>query len=420
MTTQEAREYLNHLMTLCIRKEQAFAPLAAKFVKEQDLDQLSLLPEEQLNLLMALVEAYGNEPRRYAQKLECLQKAAALLVKGDLSLPGLEQELRHEIHKIEAEREIYHEACKTPRLHTPEKQQIVVETDLPDYFLDIAQKRAIAYYQQKYKVSTEAELAQHFTHPVMSRKFDPDNVRIYKEFPGSCPPFKNARTSAFHVMLPFDLKISRKPDDPLPAAVRIWYAKTGYSFPLRTEWGKLCSWWDNQVLDIPLDDPNLLYISVSPVKESELGRVEKALPTDAPPDVGLPLTFLYGIATVGIFIQIACNIKVWFDAAHVSLLLQGSPDLHEYGLHGASGLVTRTYGMEKTGAYVESFSQPWQEGLSFNFINIHVQLLPGIETAFVPYNTPMFTVYPVLSRQCYEFRERRVVEEASTSRASSK
>ncbi len=72
MTTQEAREYLNYLMTLCIRKEQAFAPLAAKFVKEQDLDQLSLLPEEQLNLLMALAEAYGNEPRRYAQKLECL------------------------------------------------------------------------------------------------------------------------------------------------------------------------------------------------------------------------------------------------------------------------------------------------------------------------------------------------------------
>ena len=94
--------------------------------------------------------------------------------------------------------------------------------------------------------------------------------------------------------------------------------------------------------------------------------------------------------------------------------------MHEYGLHGASGLVTRTYGMEKTGVYVESFSQPWQEGRSFNCINIHVQLLPGIETAFVPYNTPMFTVYPVLSRQCYEFRERRVVEEASTSRASSK
>ena len=419
MTTQEAREYLNYLLTLCIRKEQAFAPLAAKFVKEQDLDQLGLLPEEQFNLLMALAEAYADEPKRYTQKLDCLQKAAALLAKGDLSLPALQKELQHEISKIEAEREIYHEACRPPRLGAPEKQQIIIETDLPDYFLTIAQKRAMTYYQQKYKISTEAEQAQHFTHPAMSRKFEPDNVGLYKEFPGSCPPFKSARTSAFHVMLPFDLKISRKPDDPLPAAVRIWYAKTGYSFPLRTEWGKLCSWWDNQVLDIPLDDPNLLYISVSPVKELDLGRVEKAMPADVPPDIGLPLTFLYGIATVGTFIQVACNIKVWFDAAHVSLLLQGSPDLQEYGLHGASGLVTRTYGMEKTPAYVESFSKPWQEGLSFNFINIHVQLLPGIETAFVPYNTPMFTVYPVLSRQGYEILDRETVEEASRSRASS-
>ncbi len=419
MTAQEAREYLNYLLTLCIRKEQAFAPLAATFVKEQDLDQLGLLPEEQFNLLMGLAEAYADEPKRYTQKLACLQKAVALLAKGDLSLPALEKELQHEISKIEAEREIYHEACRTPRLGALEKQQIVIETDLPDYFLNIAQKRAMAYYQHKYKVSTEAELAQHFTHPAMSRKVEPDNVSLYKEFPGSCPPFKSARTSAFHVMLPFDLKISRKPDDPLPGALRIWYAKTGYSFPLRTEWGKLCSWWDNQVLDIPLDDPNLLYISVSPVKESDLGRVEKAMPADAPPDIGLPLTFLYGIATVGTFIQIACNIKVWFDAAHVSLLLQGAPDLQEYGLHGASGLVTRTYGMEKTPAYVESFSKPWQEGLSFNFINIHMQLLPGIETAFVPYNTPMFTVYPVLSRQCYEILDRETVEEASRSSASS-
>lgn len=402
-------------MTLCIRKEQAFAPLALKFVKEEDLDQLGLLPEEQFNLLMALAEAYADEPKRYTQKLECLQKAAALLPRGKLFEPELARELEYEIRKIEAEREIYNEACRTPRLRTLAQQQIIIETDLPDYFLNIAQKRAMTYYQHKYKVSEQAELAQHFTHPATSRKFEPENISVHKEFPGSCPPFKSARTGAFHVLLPFDLKISRKPDDPLSAGVRIWYAKTGYSFPLRTEWGKLCSWWDNQVLDIPLDDPHLLYISVSPVKESELGRVEKELPADVGAEIGLPLTFLYGIATVGTFIQVACNIKVWFDAAHVSILLQGSPDLHDYGLHGASGLVTRTYGMEKTGAYVESFSKPWQEGLSFNFINIHMQLLPGIETAVLPCNTPIFTIYPVLSRQCYEFRERKAVEEASLS-----
>ncbi|MFQ5930988.1 MAG: hypothetical protein ACE5MM_01130 [Nitrospiraceae bacterium] len=122
MTTQEARQYLNHLMTLCVRKEQAFAPLALKFVKEEDLDQLGLMPEEQFNLLMALAEAYADEPKRYTQKLECLQKAAALLPRGKLFEPEIARELQYEIRKIEAEREIYNEACRTPRLRTLEKQ----------------------------------------------------------------------------------------------------------------------------------------------------------------------------------------------------------------------------------------------------------------------------------------------------------
>lgn len=419
MTTQEARDYLNFLMTLCLRREQAFAPLALKFVKEQDLGQLGLSPAEQVNLLLALAEAYGDEPKRYPQKLDCLQKALHLASAHASFEPALATQLQHEIRTIEAEREIYQQACRAERPFAGDKQQIVVETDLPDYFLRIAQKRATAYYQHKYKVSPEAEAAQQFTHPSEHRKFEPDNATVHKEFPGSCPPFKLARVGAFHVMLPFDLKISRKPEEPLSAGVRIWYTKPGYSFPLRAEWGKLSGWWNNQVVEVPLDDPHLLYISVSPAKEPELGRVDKTLPDDVPPEIGLPLTFLYGVATVGTYFQIACNIKVWFDAARVSLLLQGAPDLHDYGLHGAAGLVTRTYGMEKTPAYVESFSKPWQEGLSFNFINIHVQLLPGVETAFVPYNTPIFSVYPVLSRHCYEFLERRVVEEASPGGASS-
>src|SRR2546425_11873202 len=62
--------------------------------------------------------------------------------------------------------------------------------------------------------------------------------RSHKEFPGACAPFMNARMNAFHLMLPFDLKISHKPDDPLAAGVRIWYAKMGYSYPLRYEMGK--------------------------------------------------------------------------------------------------------------------------------------------------------------------------------------
>ncbi len=420
MTAQEARAYLHHLMTLYLRKEEAFAPLALKFVKEHDLARLDLQPEEQVNLLLAMAEAYGDEPKRYPQKLECLQKAVTLMSNGRWPEPGIAGEIRHEIAKLETEREIYNDACRAQRDFTGGKQRLVIETDLPDYFLTIAQKRAASYYQRKFKLTEDTERAQQFTQPSAHRKFEPENPTVHKGFPGSCPPFKNARAGAFHVMLPFDLKISRKPDDPLSAGARIWYMKHGYSFPLRAEWGKLCSWYDNQALDLATDDPHLVYISVSEIKEKELGRVERDVPPDATPETGLPLTFLYATAAVGTFIQIPCNIKVWFDASQVALLLQGAPDLPDYGLHGASGLITRTYGMEKVGAYVESFSKPWQEGLSFNFINIHVQLLPGVETAFVPYNTPIFSVFPVLSRQSYEIVDRQNVDAASRAASPSR
>ena len=174
----------------------------------------------------------------------------------------------------------------------------------------MAQKRANTYYQKKFKLSNEAHTAQQFKNPGTERKFQPDNAIVQKEFPGACAPFMNARTNAFHLMLPFDLKISRKPDDPLSAGVRIWYAKMGYSYPLRYEWGKLCSYWSSEVLDIPLDDPNLLFVSASEVKESELGTVARPLPTDVPQEVGLPRAFLEGSNTLGPYVQIVCNVKV--------------------------------------------------------------------------------------------------------------
>ncbi len=76
MTTQEAREYLSYLLTLCIRKEQAFAPLAAKFVKEQDLDQLGLLPEEQFNLV--IVPAYAPAILLIASRCLCRNERSRL------------------------------------------------------------------------------------------------------------------------------------------------------------------------------------------------------------------------------------------------------------------------------------------------------------------------------------------------------
>ena len=114
---------------------------------------------------------------------------------------------------------------------------------------------------------------------------------------------------------------------------------------------------------------------------------------------------LEGSNTLGPYVQIICNVKVWFDAANVALLLQGAPDLYEYGLIGALGLVVRTYGTEKVGAYAGAGNKPWQEGLSFNYINMHLGLLPGFDTAVVPFNTPIFSVYPVVNRQSYSFKD---------------
>jgi len=409
MTPQEAREYLNYLMTLCIRKEESFGPLAFAFGRDHDLDRLGLLAEEQFNLWMALSEAFADEPKRFKLKLEALQKAVEVLHRTQYADQALLRELRREIQKTEAELGIYNEAYRGQRPATAEKHHIIVETDLPDYFLTIAQRRATAYYQRKFKLSTEAHTAQQFKNPGTERKFQPDEEIVHKEFPGACAPFMNARTNAFHLMLPFDLKISRKPDEPLSASIRIWYAKMGYSYPLRYEWGKLCSYWSNEVVALALDDPNLLFVSASEVKETELGAVDRPLPPDSSPEIGLPRAFLEGSNTLGPYVQIVCNIKVWFDANNIALLLQGAPDLHEYGLIGASGLVVRTYGTEKVAAYAESSKKPWQEGLSFNYINMHLGLLPGTDTAFVPFNTPIFSVYPVVNRQGYAFKDVRTM-----------
>jgi hypothetical protein len=409
VTPQEAKAHYNYLITLCIRRAEAFGPLAFTFIKEHDLDQLGLTPEEQFNLYMATSEAFAAEPKRYTHKLECLHKAQHVLPRTQFADAALTRHVFQEIQKTTAELELYNEAMRAPKAGTAaEKLRLIVETDLPDYFLNTAQKRAAAYYQTKYKLPPEAKTAQHFTHA--ARRFEPDNPVVQKEFAGACAPFMAVRTSALHLMLPFDLKISRRPDDPLEAGLRIWYAKMGYSFPLRYEMGKLCSWYDDQVLDLTMDDPNLLFVSVSPVKETELGKVDRPLPSDVPMEIGLPRAFLDGTNGLGSFIQIACNFKIWFDAEAMSILIQGAPDLHEYGLQGGAGLLTRTYASENIHAYAPSAGKPWQQGLSFNFVNMHLQLAPDADTAFVPYNTPIFSVIPTLTRQSYRFEDARTLQ----------
>lgn len=73
--------------------------------------------------------------------------------------------------------------------------------------------------------------------------------------------------------------------------------------------------------------------------------------------------------------------------------------------------MTRTYASDKVPAYVESFREPWQEGLSYNFVNLHLTLSPGADTAIVPHSTPIFTVYPVLNRQNYSIEDRHTLGE---------
>ena len=411
MTEQEAQAHYNYLMTLCIRREEAFGPLAMAFIGDHDLDRLGLQPEEQLNLYMATADAFAAEPKRHTHKLECLRRALQILQRTQHTDPTLGQHLEEEIQKTSAELKIYNEAFKAVRrgasARSIDKQRIVVETDLPDYFLSVAQKRAAAYYRQKYHLTKEVRIGLNFKGP--TRRFEPDNPSVHKDFAAACAPFMSARTTAFHLMLPFDLKISRKPDDPLEAGVRIWYAKTGYSFPLRYERGRLCSWYDDQGVDVGGDAPPLLFVSVSPVKERELGAVERPMPSDVPPEIGLPRSFLESTDALGSFLQIGCNFKVWFDANELSLLTQGAPDLHEYGLQGAVGLLTRTYATDKVHAYAQASGEPWQEGLSFNYVNMHLLLQPGIETAFVPFNTPIFSLSPVLNHQRVEIEDRRAL-----------
>ena len=402
MELKEGRAQLNYLLTLNIRQEEAFGPLALAFIKEHDLDEMGLTAEEQFTILMATLQALAPEPKRYNLKLELLEKAKQLLSRSEFFNRELDQRLDQDVRKTRAEIEIYNKAMRPTREEgspPPElsQQKLIVQTDVPEYFFNTVPKRATAYFQEKFGLSKKAKTAQHFSGS--SRKFDPDNPDVQKEFAGACAPFMNARTNAYHLMLPFDLKISRKPDDSLDAIVRIFYCKQGYSFPLAYEMGKLVSQQDGEVLEIPMDDPNLLFVSASRVKEREFINPQGEAPPDVQPELVYPVSVIERSGTLGPFFQIVTHFKIWFDSSVVSLLIQGAPDLYEYGLQGGAGLMTRSHASDKVENYAEGLRNPVLENLSFNYVNIHLQLSPGTESAFVPFNTPLFTVYPVLNRQ---------------------
>ncbi|MCZ6540721.1 MAG: hypothetical protein O6704_03635, partial [Nitrospinae bacterium] len=177
MDLKEARSYLNYLLTLNIRGEEAFGPMALAFIKDHDLGAIGLEPEEQFGLLMATAQSLADEPKRFSLKLEMLQKTKTLLTQTRYSNTDLSRQLDYDIKKTESELAIYTDAMRpAPRTGTPEVQQLIVQTDIPEYFLDVAQKRASEYYQNKFGLTKQAKTAQHFTGG--PRKFEPDNKDV--------------------------------------------------------------------------------------------------------------------------------------------------------------------------------------------------------------------------------------------------
>lgn len=196
MTTEEARAHYNFLLTLCIRKAESFGPMAFTFIKDHTFVTTGLTPEKQLNLLMETADAFADEPKRYGHKVDCLKKAADLLPKTHFSDATLARQLHQEIGRLQTELDLY-QATLNPRAQgastsPPMRQRLIIETDMPDYYLSIAQQHAARYYQEKFRLSKEAKVSQHFAGQV--RRFEPDHTVIHKAFPGACAPFVQART----------------------------------------------------------------------------------------------------------------------------------------------------------------------------------------------------------------------------------
>ena len=395
MDNETAQSYYNHLLTLAIRQDQSFGTLASAFLRDNNLQELGFRTDEEFNLLLAASQAFGPEPRRYGTKLEFLERALKLSESLE-SLPvQIPQQIQQEIQKTKKDLDNYHEAVHVIRNSEEERAKIFIECDEPNYFLDKAQKKANSFYQALHNLSPEAKRAQSYTGP--PQQFAPDNTEIHKEFAGDCGPFMNALTNAFHVLLPFDIKISRKPDNPLETGVRIFYGKEGYSFPLRYEMGKLCSNIDGEVVEVDTTDPNLRFLSMSQVRTSDF-NIELPAQQNIPKGLSYPLTVMQHAGSLGPYVQISTNLKAWFDASQVSLLLEPAPELSKLGIEGASGLLTRTYGLGTTDSYSTPKPEPWKDGLSFNYLNLFLNLANDTEEATIPYTTPICSVYPVLAR----------------------
>ena len=123
----------------------------------------------------------------------CRPVAGDTLLRGDVG-----RQLRQEINRLQTELDLYQAALKpmpqSASMSPAGPHRLIIESDMPDYHLSIAQQHAARYYQEKFRLSKEAKVAQHFSGQV--RPFEPDNSVVHKEFPGACAPFVQARTGA--------------------------------------------------------------------------------------------------------------------------------------------------------------------------------------------------------------------------------
>ena len=147
---------------------------------------------------MATTDAFADELKRYGHKLDCLQKAIDLLPKTHCYDATLARQLRQEISRLQTELDLSQTALKpmpqSASMSPAGPHRLIIESDMPDYHLSISQQHAARYYQEKFRLSKEAKVAQHFSGQV--RPFEPDNSVVHKEFPGPCAPFVQARTGA--------------------------------------------------------------------------------------------------------------------------------------------------------------------------------------------------------------------------------
>ena len=141
MILEETRAQYNDFLTYCITREEAFGPLALTFLRELGFDKPGLTTEEQFILHTANAETFAAEPKHLSQKLNCPEKAHDPLAKTRFWKPAMARQFRQDIQRTNAELELCNQVMRVPRAHDLQGRRLIVETNAPNHFLDLAATR---------------------------------------------------------------------------------------------------------------------------------------------------------------------------------------------------------------------------------------------------------------------------------------